>query len=112
MSTRLEILVASLRVLSSDARWQFAHLEESEVPGVVDELALEFDAISAAVDNMLCEGEIDQTQSECIKALDTRLNEMSGPSRAHLWTPEALLSASEWHEVRVLAKRCLELFAG
>lgn len=59
----------------------------------VDEMALDYDGIAAAADNMLREGEINSAQCKCVKALDRYLDSFSGAANAELWDQTALRSA-------------------
>ena len=108
--TRLDLLKSAIGLLAADSTVQLRYLESSEKSMHVDELALDFDAIVAAADDMLEAGEIDDAQCLRIKAIHKRLEEMSGQDNAALWTPQALSYASECNEVREQAKDCLKLF--
>lgn len=90
MSERLEKLVEAVATLASDPAKQLKHLEQLELPEAVDELALEYDAIAAAADDMLRLGELDQNQYDSIKKLDDLLSQMSSKAKSQLWTTEAL----------------------
>src|SRR5262245_35634391 len=100
MNARFEMLEDTLKALASSPEEQSLQLRQQGTPGCVDELALDFDAIAAATDDMLQRGEIGAIQRDCIKALNDYLDNMSGEAKAHLWTVEALSSAPEWREVR------------
>ena len=107
MRGRITLLRDALTLLASPATAQLEHLSALGLPGVIDELALEYDDIAAAADNMLVEGELDNFQCSCVKELNRFLREISGKHNAHLWTAEALRSAPEWEQVRHKASDCL-----
>jgi hypothetical protein len=77
------------------------------LPGGIDELALEYDAIAAAADDMLLHGELDKNQYDSVKKLNALLSRMGGKANASIWTPNALSSSDDWMEVRSLAKESL-----
>jgi len=107
MSERIKTLMDAVAVLASDPARQLEHLRELGLPEGIDELALEYDAIAAAADDMLRLRELDQNQYDSVKKLDGLLSRMSGKANSTLWTAEALSSAPEWKEVRSVAKECL-----
>lgn len=107
MSERTTTLIEAVAVLASDPGRQLKHLREIGLPEGIDELALEFDAIAAAADDMLRLQEIDQDQYDSVKKLDSLLSRMSGNANAVFWTAESLSTALEWKEVRGVAKECL-----
>jgi hypothetical protein len=109
VSGRLKSLKGAVRVLASDATAQLEHLGRLGLSVGIDELALEYDDIAAAADDMLRCREIDENQYDWVKKLHKQLSEMSGQANSRLWTVEALSSAPEWKEVRHLAKECLRL---
>ncbi len=53
MEGRLDLLQQSLRILALNADAQSEYLNQAGLSGVVDELALEYDAVAAAADNMV-----------------------------------------------------------
>ena len=109
MQGRLKLLRDSLTVLASPPHVQLQHLTNLGVPGVVDELALEYDDTATAVDTMFAEGELDHRQRDCVKKLNQFMRQFSGHANADLWTPEALRSTQQWKQVRSMANECLEL---
>lgn len=106
MNGRLKSLKEAVFVLASDAPAQLQHLQKLGLPEGIDELALEYDAIAAAADDMLRLGELHKNQYDAVKKLDDLLSRMSGNANSRLWTTEALSSAPEWKEVRSAAKEC------
>jgi hypothetical protein len=110
MADQVKSLKQQLTLLASDAHVQLNYLNQGEVAGCVDELALDYDAIVRNAEFMLERGELSQSQCDCVTALDDYLSEISGQANAHVWTPEALHSTEAWREVRQMAKECLRLF--
>lgn len=83
---------------------QIEYLHHLGVHGLSDEMALEFDdlfAIHRGRPSAL------GPAGGVLVDLDRALERMSGEANAHLWTDQALRSAPEWREVRVLAARAL-----
>ncbi len=75
----------------------------------VDALALDFDHWRlCVVDNF--QARLTDQQKTLLATLDSRLEAMSGPERAPLWTEEALRTRSEWEDVRHLAQETLVTF--
>jgi hypothetical protein len=107
MSERIKTLLDAVALLASDPSKQLQHLRELGLPEGIDELALEYDAIAAAADDMLQLGELDRQQFDSVRKLDGLLSCMSGEANSMLWTAESLSSAREWQEVRSVAKECL-----
>ena len=67
-----------------------------------DELALNFeDGLYELVGH--CD-EVSESQLAAVRALETRLAEMSGGHNAELWTDDAVLSDPIWEDIRSLAK--------
>lgn len=109
MTGRIEMLKDNLRILAADADTQLRYLEQQGVPLGIDELALDYDAIAAAADNMLREKEINESQGECVKRLHIYFKSFSGAANADLWEESALRSSDEWKRVREMASECLRL---
>ncbi len=107
-SARLQRLIDSAKLLSRPPEEQLATLASMGVPGVVDELALNFDDDFRPFHSMVEDGEVSPATQVAAEQLDTQLQRMSGQKNAHLWTPEALRSAPEWLVVRRLASYLLE----
>lgn len=110
MSERTKTLLKTVALLASDASVQLEYLKKLGIPEGIDELALEYDAIAGAAEDMLRLRELDKRQYDAIKKLDDLLSQMSGKTNSKLWTIDALSSAPEWEKVRYLAKQCLLLF--
>jgi hypothetical protein len=83
---------------------QIEYLHDIGVGGLADELALEFDDRFAV--HRACPDSLGPAGG-VLADLDRALERMSGEANAHLWTDQALSSASEWHEVRALATLAL-----
>ena len=75
----------------------------------VDELALDFDHWC---DSVLSQhgAELTPLQRSLLEALNARLDRMSGPGNAALWTESALRERQEWEGVRRDSRRILEAF--
>lgn len=76
---------------------------------VADELALEHEETQAGFLDTFGT-ELTSVQKQAIKALDDKLERMSGKDNsAILWTVEALGSRPEWEQVRSLARNVLSV---
>jgi hypothetical protein len=106
---RARLLKDAAAMLASQPDEQLRHLEEIGAPESLDELALQYDDIAAAANDMLLSGELSRPQYEAAVALDEFLLRMSGQDKQDLWLTERLFSASEWQEVRRLASELLKL---
>lgn len=95
--------------LGADAQMQLRYLTELGTPDSADELALEFDDELSTLESMVEAGEIKETVAEALRRLSHDLKEMSGASRAALWTRDALLNAEEWDAIRESARAVLKL---
>jgi hypothetical protein len=100
----------ALVVLASPAPDQVEHLRRLGPLDIADELALEYDDIAAAAEDMREKAELTELQCERVLGLNDYLGSFSGAQNSHLWTIEALGSARQWSEVRRLACEILELF--
>lgn len=107
--SRKSLLKESVLILGAPPHEQLEYLAQLGLAGCVDELALEFDDIAAAAEDMRCHLELTQAQCDAVKELDGFLASISGRSRANLWTEEALSTSAEWNEVRRLAKKLIDL---
>jgi len=96
--------------LASDAAAQLAYLDQLKVSPGVDELALEFDDIAPARDDMLAVGELNNDEHRAVTQLDAVLSRMSGGADERLWTREAVASDARWAELRRQAGECLRAF--
>lgn len=75
----------------------------------VDELALDFDHwYRVYVTNP--QSSVTHHQQALLSALDARLQILSIPQHAAMWTEESLRTRSEWADVRVLAAETLASF--
>jgi len=109
--TRAQLLIDSLTLLSSPADAQLQYLRHLGDRIGVDELALEYDDIAAAAEDMRQSSELTAAQCDAAQRLRKYLMSISGASNWSLWTPEALYSASEWAEVRRMASEALLLLS-
>lgn len=107
--TRIHLLKYALRTLWRPVNEQLDYLEHLGIHGFVDEIALEYDAISQAAEDMLLRDELNQAQYDAVRNLDSLLSAISGDQHSNLWSTEALRRAPEWENVRRLAKKTLDL---
>lgn len=99
----------SLIRLAAPADDQLSYLKTLLSYPSVDELALDLYELVLLADQRVQERVISESARDAIKTISERLNVMSGRSNAHLWTPQALLTAQEWQQIRKLAAHALEL---
>jgi hypothetical protein len=99
-------LAAAVRRLAEAPDRQIEYLRQLGSPVSADELALEFDDVAAAA---VAEAHLlSDKQAEIVRQPTDLLSAISGPSRAKLWTPNALRSASEWQEIRAVATQLMD----
>jgi hypothetical protein len=98
-------LIESLRLLAGDREVQWAAFPE--FVHKPDEIALVFDETRRFVDELVDAEAISGEQARLIRQIDVRLDDMSGESKAALWTYEALGSDANWEAVRRMAKNVL-----
>ena len=72
-----------------------------------DELALEFDGIFQAANDMIEHGELFEREKRVVVPLDELLTKWSGPEKAGFWQRDALFDDARWEEVRACAARAL-----
>ena len=72
-----------------------------------DELALEFDGMFQAADDMIEHGELTPAEKEALLPLDALLRKWGGQENADFWRREALFDDARWAEVRACAARAL-----
>ena len=105
----LNSIKESLSILASDFDLQESFLKEffASDAVAVDELALQFRDdfvfLFPQIDN---EPKFTQLCT-FLSALDRRLDHISGPDQAGLWSLEGLQMAPVWEEIRLLARECL-----
>jgi hypothetical protein len=73
----------------------------------VDEIAMEIGDGTLLAPQFVAAGWFPASALEPLRVLDASLTRMSGEANAHLWTLEALRTASEWTECRQQALRVL-----
>jgi hypothetical protein len=95
---------AALGNLAMSAAKQIAYVRERDVG--TDELALEFDDVSATRRTLLADGNISQQQADAIGAVEHQLTSITraGPIR---WTTAAIEGGDDWKRVRELAELAL-----
>jgi hypothetical protein len=105
------MLINELTVLSSPAEAQLDQLRRLGDREAVDELALDYDAIAAAAEDMRQHSELTAAQCHAVRKLNEYLKSISGASNGPLWTPEALYVAKQWADVRRMASEALHLLS-
>jgi hypothetical protein len=95
--------------LAAEPAAQRAYLASLGLSADVDELALEFNDVAAARDDMRALSELSADEHRAVAEIDRLLRHMSGEANAHLWTQGALVTSARWKEVRVRAQECLLL---
>jgi hypothetical protein len=101
--------VRALAVLALPSGEQLAWLRSLGLgePGECDELALEYDDGFLRLQSFVSNGSIPESAVSALAELDSLLNDMSGEVNSHLWKVEALEAASEWGEVRRVARAAI-----
>ena len=112
MSSRYAQLRQAIAALAASADEQAAYLLSQGLDASYgnDELALVFDDIAPAVQDMRDRGELSAAQAEVPQALSTLLDGLSGDDNAAFWTREALWTDPRWEEVRRCAQTALAAF--
>jgi hypothetical protein len=82
MRLALEQLRDALMVLAAPAQDQLAYLARLELPAGVDEIALEYDDVAEAADDMFEQGELNKEQMQCVKSRDQFISSFSGQDNA------------------------------
>jgi hypothetical protein len=95
-----------LRLLASNPDVQLKYLEDTDAPECVDELALDYDAIATATQDMVLHDEISEAVRNSAKKINEYLGSFSGHANAYLWTADALHTAEEWKTVCIMAQNC------
>ncbi|MEV4438377.1 hypothetical protein AB0K09_05045 [Streptomyces sp. NPDC049577] len=68
-----------------------------------DEIALEFDDVFSLVTGLVGMGQFGEQVLDALRPVDEQLQRMTD-SRKEVWLESAVRSASEWRELRILAK--------
>ena len=76
----------------------------------VDELALEFDDGMRLVSQWVTAGWLPAETMPALLTLDRALEDMSGEKFESFWDRDALVTAAEWSQVRLLAAEVLGTF--
>lgn len=109
LAAGLKNIMESLNILAADFALQaefLSDLFESDC-SLADELALQFH------DDFVFLWPLIQSRPDhvplcaALSALDQRLDAMSGPENAPLWSLDGLRASPAWAEVRALARLCL-----
>jgi hypothetical protein len=104
---KLKRLMESLARLAAPGSAQVEYLQRLGVGDCADELALELHEWVLLLDQLVDDGGVGRECAEEIRAVDRRLDEMSGREHRSLWTRDALQRADFWKEVRQLAATAL-----
>jgi len=99
------LLRKALERLAWLAPKQIAYLIKHRVDA--DDFALDHYEGVLMLDQFLEQGLLPPSAAEKIRAVDRKLDEMSGAHNAHLWDDEALRNSPEWQDVRRLASAAL-----
>ncbi len=99
----------TLNTLASSAEDQQKYLERSGTAPSADELALELDDFVPMLPSAVDDGVFSEEQAAAIRQLSDFTASFSGKENAALWRVDQLASASQWEEVRRLARKALEL---
>ncbi len=97
----------ALRNLAADADEQRRYLESLGTAPMADELALEFDDFASRVVEAVRKGLLSRDTGDAINAIDAFLSSISGEANGSLWTVDALYTAPQWVQVRLLAAEAL-----
>lgn len=104
MSQYINNVIQVLERLAAPAEDQLAYLTSLGVTPSVDELALE---LSDLVIPTACPAELTEEQFRAVIRVSTTIEKMSGAANKHLWDIGSLGKASEWADIRILAKEAL-----
>jgi hypothetical protein len=105
-------LVDTVRRLASPADEQRVYIEELGTAPLLDELALELDAVFAGGrTEFLQRAPFSAEALEAVARLDSHLSTFSGPANPDLWLVSSL-TAPEWETTRRLARDALSLLEG
>ena len=99
----------TLKVLASSAEDQQKYLERLGTAPSADELALELDDFVAMLPAAVRDGVLSEEQAAAVRRVNDFAGSFSGKENAALWRVDQLASASQWEEVRRLARVALEV---
>lgn len=111
MISRRELLIDAVKLLASEATVQLDSLGERGLAPSVNELAMEFDDIACARDDMLAKGELNASEHRAVAMLDAAFDKMT-PADGAVWTPEAVKHDVRWADIRRLAAECHRKLCG
>ena len=109
MTSRKRLLIEAVEHLAAEPAAQQAYLASLGVPDGIDELALEFDDIAAARDDMRESAELTPEEHRMLRLIDDLLKNMSQKANMDIWTPAALVASAHWAEVRMRSREFLHL---
>ena len=99
----LSDLRAATRLLAENPDEQLRYLSLLGNLLLTDELAIQFGDSVLLLNQVVDAGLISEETAGVLRAINEKLEAISGPSKARYWTPEALRSV-EWTEVRQLSR--------
>ena len=102
----------SLELLASSAADQLKVLQREGVAPSADELALALDDFIMMLPAAVRDGVISKRQAAAIQQVSDLTGSFSGKENASLWHVDQLGSASQWNEVRRLARVALQMLRG
>ena len=102
----------SLELLASSAADQLKFLQGEGTAPSADELALTLDDLIVMLPTAVRDGVISGRQAAAIQQVSDFTGSFSGPQNAPLWHVHQLSSASQWDEVRRLARAALQMLRG
>jgi hypothetical protein len=99
----------SLELLASSAADQLDFLQRHALAPSADELALALDDFIVMLPAAVRDGVISERQAAAIQQVSDLTGSFSGEENAPLWHVDQLGSASQWSEVRRLARAALQM---
>jgi hypothetical protein len=99
----------SLELLAASAADQPKFLEREGVAPNADELALALDDFIVMLPAAVRDGVLSERQAAAIQQVSDFTDSFSGQENAPLWHLDQLGSASQWNEVRRLARGALQM---
>ncbi len=102
----LRLVLINLQTLAADAE-TCIRAYPSSVP-VADDLANDFDTHVEQLEWVAPSGSIPRDVLAKIRAVNAKLDEMSGPQDPDLWSEEGLRTRAEWIVIRRLAREAVE----
>lgn len=101
-------LMRAVAMLAMPAAVQSDYLARIGTPDLADELALELDDALPSADALRVQGYLTDTEYNMVRALNRKLDSMSGYDREPLWRTSALADDPEWQQIRDMAREFLQ----